>query len=536
MTGETTRPAAAADPEHWQRLDRRMLVIHPVQELVRALPGLLMVLLLNRDGEHRPLWAFGATALVLLLGIARWATTGYRVTPRRIMVRRGVLRRSVVSVPRDRVRSVDLSAPPVHRLLGLTRITIGTGQSDRKGEGLRLDSLSHTAAAGLRDELLGRAREAPAAPATAPVTDPAGAPATAPAAPARAADPEGTVLADWRPGWLRMGPYGLSGVLIAGTLLTLALRTLTDSRIDPGRLPAVSAVVDAVDGLAVPVRVAVLALACLLAVAALSTVGHLLVFWRFRLVRTPTGVLQVSRGLVSRRVIAIDEARLRGVEISEPLLLRLAGGARCIGITTGLRVGRGAERGGSLLVPPAPVAEVLAAARALLSEPTAADGPLERPAPAARRRRYTRALGGWAVLSALVLWLAPEWARPLPAVLLPLALLLAADRVRGLGHALAGRTLVVRRGSLVRRRHALDGAGVIGWNLRRSPFQRRAGLVTLTATTAAGHQKLSAQDLTDRQAMAVVLGLSPELLEPFLVRPDAPEPAAGRPGPAPDPA
>ncbi|MFJ9445114.1 PH domain-containing protein [Kitasatospora sp. NPDC101235] len=515
MTEETTRPTAAATAEHWHRLDRRMLVIHPVQELIRALPGLLLVVFLGGNGERRPLWAFGATALVLLLGVLRWVTTGYRVTPRQIMVRRGVLRRSTVTVPRDRVRSVDLSAPPVHRLLGLTRITIGTGQSDRKGEGLRLDSLSHAAAAGLRDELLGRAP----APATA---------ADATAA-ARSAEPEGEVLADWRPGWLRMGPYGLSGVLTAGVLLTVALRTLAESRIDPGRLGAVSAVVDAVDRLAAPARVAVLTVACLLAVAALSTIGHLLVFWRFRLVRTPTGVLQVSRGLVSRRVIAIDEARLRGVEISEPLLLRLAGGARCIGITTGLRVGRGAERGGSLLVPPAPRAEVLAAARALLAEPSAASAPLERPAPAARRRRYTRALVGWTALSALILRFGPEWARPLPLVLLPLAVLLAADRVRGLGHAVVGRTLVVRRGSLVRRRHAMDGAGVIGWNLHRSLFQRRAGLVTLTATTAAGRQRLSAQDLTDRQAMAVVHGLSPELLAPFLVHPGAPQAPDSRP-------
>ncbi|MFF2143602.1 PH domain-containing protein [Kitasatospora sp. NPDC058190] len=516
MTEETTRPTAAVAPEHWHRLDRRMLIIHPVQELIRALPGLFMVVFLGGKGEHRPLWAFGATALVLLFGVLRWITTGYAMTPRQIMVRRGVLRRSVVSVPRDRVRSVDLSAPPVHRLLGLTRITIGTGQSDRKGEGLRLDSLSHAAAAGLRDELLGRT-PAPAGPEGAP-TDVA-----------RPAEPEGEVLADWRPGWLRMGPYGLSGALTAGVLLTVVLRTFADSRIDPRRLGAVSAVVDALDGLAVPARVAVLTAACLLTVAALSTIGHLLVFWRFRLVRTPAGVLQVSRGLVSRRVTAIDETRLRGVEISEPLLLRLAGGARCIGITTGLRVGRGAERGGSLLVPPAPLAEVLAAARALLSEPSAASAPLERPARAARRRRYSRALAGWTVLSALGLWLAPEWAQPLPLVLLPLPVLLAADRVRALGHTVVGRTLVVRRGSLVRRRYALDGAGVIGWNLRRSFFQRRAGLVTPTATTAAGRQKLSAQDLTDRQAIAVVRGLSPELLAPFLVRPGEAETPAGRP-------
>ena len=62
--------------------------------------------------------------------------------------------------------------------------------------------------------------------------------------------------------------------------------------------------------------------------------------------------------------------------------------------------------------------------------------------PRARNRRYTRALGGWALLAVAVAVV--HWAAGGPAsllfvalVLLPVAALLAADRSRNLGHAVA---------------------------------------------------------------------------------------------------
>ena len=89
----------------------------------------------------------------------------------------------------------------------------------------------------------------------------------------------------------------------------------------------------------------------LVAVVVASTVGYALAFWDFRLTRHPGGTLHVTRGLITTRATTIEERRLHGVEISEPLLLRMVAGARLIAIATGLRVGRGAERGGSLLAP-----------------------------------------------------------------------------------------------------------------------------------------------------------------------------------------
>ena len=73
-------------------------------------------------------------------------------------------------------------------------------------------------------------------------------------------------------------------------------------------------------------------------------------------------------------------------------------------------------------------------------------------------------------------------------VALPVAALLAWDRTRSLGHALVVGHLVARSGSVVRRRRILEVDHVIGWNLRATWFQRRAGLTTLVATMAGGNQ------------------------------------------------
>jgi putative membrane protein len=148
--------------------------------------------------------------------------------------------------------------------------------------------------------------------------------------------------------------------------------------------------------------------------------------------------------------------------------------------------------------------------------------PLLRHGPVARRRRFTRALVPCALpLAVLLLWWrsgAPAWAWAASLALLPCAALLAADCYRSLGHAIVGGHLVSRRGSLVRRRWALSHDGIIGWNLEQSFFQRRAGLATLTATTAAGRQRYGVQDVAVAEAERLADQAVPGLLAPFLER------------------
>ncbi|HYG66133.1 MAG TPA: PH domain-containing protein, partial [Anaeromyxobacteraceae bacterium] len=91
------------------------------------------------------------------------------------------------------------------------------------------------------------------------------------------------------------------------------------------------------------------------------------------------------------------------------------------------------------------------------------------------------------------------------------------DRARALGHTLTDGFFVVRSGSLDRRREALELDGVIGWNLRSTWFQRRAGLTSLTATTAGGRQAVTAIDVPEDRAVEVALAASPDWIAPFVV-------------------
>jgi putative membrane protein len=141
--------------------------------------------------------------------------------------------------------------------------------------------------------------------------------------------------------------------------------------------------------------------------------------------------------------------------------------------------------------------------------------------PRARRRRYTRALTACAPVVAAVLATAlalgwPAWTWLLALLPLPVAAALAADRARSLGHAVTPTALVARAGAIVRERSMLARDGIIGVNLSRSFFQRRAGLVTLTATTAAGEQAYAVLDVTPAEALRVAEAAVPRLLAPFL--------------------
>ena len=152
MTTTAEAPPAEAP---WRRLNPRMLLVHPVQEVVRAAPALLGLLIAGSNNGHGNLWALAGVAIAIGAGTLRWFTTSFRITPEQVQVRRGLLRRQLRAVSRDRVRTVDVSANPLQRVLGLVRVTVGTGRSDRNSDGgLRLDGLDAVEAGGLRDTLL----------------------------------------------------------------------------------------------------------------------------------------------------------------------------------------------------------------------------------------------------------------------------------------------------------------------------------------------------------------------------------------------
>jgi putative membrane protein len=261
--------------------------------------------------------------------------------------------------------------------------------------------------------------------------------------------------------------------------------------------------------------------ALLSVISLLSIAGYLLAYWNFTLTRHPGGTLHVHRGLLTTRAVSLEERRLRGVQLTEPLLLRLARGARTDAIATGLS-GRREGRGGELLLPPAPRAEAHRVAAAVLREADPTTARLRKHGPGARRRRYFRALAGVGVMVAALAaadlsGVLPSWPWVVALIVLaPVAAGLAADRYRNLGHTLTGSYLVGRTGAVVRDTFALRRDGIIGWRFHQSFFQRRAGLATVVATTAGGSSAYAVPDVPEPVGVRLADEAVPGLLTPFL--------------------
>lgn len=529
--GHATPPELRDVETDWRRLNPRMLLIHPVQEAIRFLPALAGVFILGRTSDSGGYWEYAALLAVIGLGLLRYVTTRFRIENGQIELRKGLVNKRVIATPADRVRTVDLTSPIFHRILGLAKVEIGTAGTGK--DRLVLDALALPEARHLRDELIHRRNVVLATHDTdmpAPQGDPVDGLAPPPAGPTDAdgrsttvwsgPDTPGTetVLLTFDPRWVRFAPLTLTGVFSALAILGFGNQFLQRYLQQADLGSTVSSLtrhpiwIDVLVGL---VGAAVL-------VSLLAIIGYVLQFWAFRLTRHSGGTLHVTRGLTTTRETSIEEKRLRGLEVGQPFGLRLARGGRLHAITTGLTK-KEQERGSAWLVPSAPRTVVDRVAAAVLDDDEALHADLTPHGPAARRRRFTRAVVPALVLAAAAWVLVrtvdlPAWVGVVCLVPLVVSPFLAADRYAGLGHHLTARHLVVRQGTFVRRRDVLQRDGIIGWKIEQSFFQRRAGLAHVVATTAAGKQSYVAYDVPLDAGLALVREIDPGLFGQFAAR------------------
>jgi putative membrane protein len=233
----------------------------------------------------------------------------------------------------------------------------------------------------------------------------------------------------------------------------------------------------------------VLVVALVLLVAG-SVVGAAVVNWGFRLTRRG-GSLIATRGLITRRHTELEIDRIRGWTLSEGLGMRWVRAARLSALVTGL--GDATRRG--QLLPLGPRAEAWALGRRLVGDP----GTLTAHPPAARRRRIVRALAGGLLvtLAGVVATATVGWWGVLVAglVLTALGVPIGLGRYASLGHAAGAGSFTVRSGWLVREQAVLQRRAVVGWQVRQSYFQRRAGLATVLACVGAGRGGYAAIDV-----------------------------------------
>jgi putative membrane protein len=194
---------------------------------------------------------------------------------------------------------------------------------------------------------------------------------------------------------------------------------------------------------------------------------------------------------VTRRHTELEIDRIRGWTLSEGLGMRWVRAARASALVTGL--GDATRRG--QLLPLGPREEARSLGVRLVPDP----GPLLPHPPAARRRRIVRALVGGLVVTAAGAVVTPLlgwwWVLALGLVLVVLGVPIGLGRYAALGHAARESSFAVRSGWLVREEAVLQRRAVVGWQVRQSPFQRRAGLATVTACVGAGRGGYVAVDM-----------------------------------------
>ncbi|WP_460599826.1 PH domain-containing protein [Flexivirga lutea] len=498
--------------DDWHRLSPRMLLIHPIKEVGRFLPALIAIVVAGSTGGQN-WWGLAAAGGAIGVGILRWFSTRYRFAPDQVQLRRGVVSTTTVSAPIDRVRSVDVTASVMHRALGLAEVRIGTGAGEKS---LKLDGLTMAEAAALRGDLLHRAAqvspETSAHEATGS-TDDAG-----DSARDTAAYETETVLYQLDPAWIRYAPFGPAGMIAALAIVGVGSQFLNESGLGWGEDGLVSGTADQLARLGVVVAVVAVLVIALVVVVVLALLGYLLSFHGFRLTRDGRGgTYHVSRGLLTTRATSLEIRRLRGVEVHRPLPLRWAGGAHLSAITTGVKDdGRGMS---TTLTPPSPEPVVVRTAGTVLGEDAGAIQ-LRRHGAAATRRRYTRALGGALVPAAALVAAAIGWGVPFlaAAAVLPLVAGFALGRSRAhwLGHAVTDRFLVTRSGSIGLSTNVVERRGAVGVTVRRSFFQRRAGLATVSLATAAGTKDYPVVDLPQDQVGKLAAQIVPGHVEQFL--------------------
>ncbi|RAY10907.1 hypothetical protein DPM19_32730 [Actinomadura craniellae] len=466
----------------------RAIRLHPLTILVGAIRELIALLVAGAAGlaVGGLSTAFYFTLLGLgfglVLHLVKWATFTYTVHDNRIELRRALIGRSVKIIPRERVRGVDISSTLPHRLLGLAVVHVDAGSDGGDGT---LNAVSRQEADRLRRVLLSHVAEMRRTPA------------------------DDTELARASPRWNLYAPLGgtylLTPFAVAGSVLG-TLYNLGDEFgfIDERRLSHLGR-----DVLGLPVTVGVVvALLFLVAMPIGSVIAFALFNWDFSL-RARGEELIAERGLLTRRTVSLERRRIRGVELIDNPLERLAGAARLGALVTGL--GDAAQRGRLLPTAPVTISRDVAA-RVVGTVP----GPLVTHPPAALRRRVVRAIIPPLAFTVIALLAGRPWAACAGLVLMILAVPLGADRYHQLGHALDRDRLTVRSGALRRRQAVVERRAVVGWRLRQTLFQRRLGLATLVVAVGAGEGGYPAIDMAEQDAVAFAEEVTPAWVRPFL--------------------
>lgn len=156
-------------PDGFQRLDPRIIHVRQIVGLITS--GVVAALALGALAPVavvvRPSWSMmgvGFAAWLVVTALLAWwlwiwpgkayEYASYRLDDDGLEIRRGVVWRRVINVPRTRVQHTDVSQGPIERSHGLSTLVVHTAGTDHAQ--VVLPGLSRENAFALRDQLLPR--------------------------------------------------------------------------------------------------------------------------------------------------------------------------------------------------------------------------------------------------------------------------------------------------------------------------------------------------------------------------------------------
>ena len=404
--------------------------------------------------------------------LIRFVSFRYNFASGELVVREGLLIRSVRHVPYARIQNIDTVQGPVHRLIGVVEVRLETAAGSEPEAVFRVITLAQLAE--LRERVFGP-REA-----------------------ARSADDaftraeEGGAVPFFRMGTGDVVLFGLlaqRGLVFLGGAFVL-LREFADLEGFQERLrPGLAQASEEAAGLG-PWVWGVLLLGAFLLLQAGSVLWAYLTLHGFRIERRGED-LRTTCGLLTRQTASLPRGRIQFLEVRQGLLQRLAGRLAVRAVSAGGDSTAESQVTRKWLVPLCRRSELGAILSEVQPEALFAEAAWQGVDPRAARRiglRLSFVLALAVGLLALTSWVAAVCVGVAGASAI---VWLARLRARRLGWAVLPRAVLVRDGLLGRREACVRFEKIQSIDVRRSPFDRRLRMAHLALDTAgskgAGH-------------------------------------------------
>jgi putative membrane protein len=433
-----------------------------------ALP--LLVLIFTGRGNSWELWGLVGVGVLAALSVAQYFTYRFRIDDDGVVVRSGLLQRSLRHIPYQRVQNVALHQTLLHRLFGVAEVRLESAAGGMRPEAeMRVLSLAdaHSLEALVRDH--GRRERAGAAVASGE--------AVAPRA--------NVLLALSTAEVVRLGLISNRGMVLV--VAAVGVVAQNDSKLIARAVEYAGRSLfgfgerlhlDWIGWAAGALALGLLALALL---RALSIVLAVLQYHGFEL-RESGRRLSVERGLLTRSRANMPRDRIQAWTLAEGVVQRLLR-RRSLAVDSATVEQSGKPGSARDIAPVITVDGADALVRHLL--PGVAWPPAQWRSlhPKAWRRQFTLPALAVLVATAVLAWREGPLAFALLA-LLPAALLRARIWARHAGWSEDGRLIAVREGWLVRHWRFAEVRKVQALKLSQSPFDRRHGMATLLLDTA----------------------------------------------------